>query len=223
MCRVTSASPPPSFTTKRSSLSTSSSTSSIRSTDSNGFPKRVSFSDRVEVYKLEPLGTDEANQVFYCSHDYRRFRSDQCLELLDQQLEARAAALKNKDGPVRAAFHVFLAKLVSPMAKQKRQLLKQTKAQHEAVVDQLPWMTAYHPQEEPVQEQSQAPQVQVQPAVEEAEAEQAYEGNRAAKTMSSREQLLIQELAFFWDPIFFWILVPSSFGVLMSLRPIFWF
>jgi len=144
------------------------------------------------------LGTDEANQVFYCSHDYRRFRSDQCLELLDQQLEARAAALKNKDGPVRAAFHVFLAKLVSPMAKQKRQLLKQTKAQHEAVVDQLPWMTAYHPQEEPVQEeQSQAPQVQVQPAVEEAEAEQAYEENRAAKTMSSREQLLIQELAFF--------------------------
>lgn len=173
MCRVTASdtSPPPSTGRLRkrnsfsSTASTSSSSTSLRSSSSSS--KRVSFSDKIKVYPFERLQNDQLAEVFYTTEDYRRFRSDSCLELLDQQVS-----------PDRA-FVVVCKKFFGAIVQKSRQ--RNQKKQQQQTID-YPWLEPYHPHED-----SSAPQQQQAPP--------ALAAPRS-KEDTTLERRLIEELAF---------------------------
>lgn len=112
------------FGSKRSSFSSSS-----RSSSASSIRKRVSFDDTVDIYSIERVKKEQTADLFYRPEDYRRFRSDTCLELLDQRVAPHTALI------------VLFQKLMASVRKNKQQ--KQAA--------DYPWLTPYHPHEEPSQ------------------------------------------------------------------------
>jgi hypothetical protein len=171
MCRPT---PTPSIFRKRSSSLSStddeSCSSSSRSTSSTGSIKRVSFHETVTVYPFEKLGNELRGDIFYCPADYRRFRSDICLETLDQQVASP-----------RLGLGLLFGRLLAPLGR-KRAAPKTPKA---PPAHHYPWMVSYIPQEN-----EQAEPVPPPPAA-------AASYRAAEKTAElSRERMLIRELSF---------------------------
>lgn len=96
--------------------------------------KRVSFDDKISVHSIRRLQYEELREVFYCPNDYRRFRSDTCLELLDQQAFPQENPLLNMG-----------KKLLGGLRKERKQKTAMTTADY-------PWMASYHPQEQPARD-----------------------------------------------------------------------
>ena len=166
MCRLThDGSPSQALPPKRSSL-----TSSSRSSSSSSIQKRVSFDEKIKIYQVERPKNELARDAWFTPADYRRFRSDSCLELLDQQQVTLNGALL-----------AFFQNLFSAMGRSKRLVQEQTPEQS---VD-YPWMTPYHPHEESTESPPLPPLLPPR--------HQAF-GERARDT--SREQRIIEELAF---------------------------
>ena len=93
------------------------------------------------VHPFERIKTEQLGDVFYCPDDYRRFRSDTCLELLDQQLSPQSSLLRR------------CRKLLSSVAAEKAQAIRRKKKEMEKAMlnpADYPWMIPYHPSEEVV-------------------------------------------------------------------------
>ena len=188
MCLVTS-SPPPG----RSSISSRSSSSISSSSGS----RRVSFNATVKVYDLEPMEKDVSGMVYYSSNDYRRFRSDSCLEILDQQLQSQP---QNGWNVVwQKVFNALALKAVTSTGYQRR---KQRTSMPE--VD-YPWLTPYHPHEEEElpRQQQQAPSstnadpvIRVAAVVPTKISPPPSPPKSSSDSDTAREKRLIQELAF---------------------------
>ena len=139
MCRSTDA-VSPSMVRKRSSCTESSCSSDDDTTVTNrSMPKRVSFDAQVRIYPLERLSNEHLCDVFYRPADYRRFRSDSCLEILDQGQPQEHLS------PLTILFERLVTALQANRGHngQRRMLGQANKA-----ISDYPWMESYYPQEE---------------------------------------------------------------------------
>lgn len=168
--------------------------------------RRVSFNNSVKVYDLEPEEHDVKEKMHYSKSDYRRFRSDSCLEILDRQLLAQPQNTWNIVW--EKVFNAVSLKAPSSVQHQLRIQRQQAAPCSKRKVD-YPWLTPYHPQE---QQQAQAtsniakavePTIVSATAVEESE-ETPVHGQPFPKPSDTvREMQLIQELSFFGPPVTF--------------------
>jgi hypothetical protein len=176
MCRSTDG-VSPSLVRKRSDRSRSNSGSCSSDDDTAttaSIRKRVSFDADVRIYPLERLANEDLCDVFYRPADYRRFRSDSCLELLDQQ------QLHLQLSPLAVLFQ----RLVSAIRAQRGPRCRPSKkAQASQSVLDYPWMEAYYPQEQSDTERSPPQAARTEP-------------RKIRSLEASRERRTIQELAF---------------------------
>ena len=151
MCWVTG-SPP----LRRSSFSSRTSSSSESGSTSSGSTaaKRVSFDAKVKVYDLEPMQSSERGSVYYSSNDYRRFRSDSCLEILDQQLQAQQTG---RDPWSTLWQKVFLWRTLSTSSRAYLSACQRKKQALKSPEIDYPWLTPYHPHDDAVEQQHQPP------------------------------------------------------------------
>ncbi|CAB9497694.1 expressed unknown protein [Seminavis robusta] len=159
MCRSTDNAHSPSFVRKRRSPSLDNRASSGSGGDDdttattadisdNGLRKRVSFDDTVLIYHSERLSSEEKRQVFYRPADYRRFRSDSCLEVLDQQvhLSPLAEIFQNVFGVKARSRSQQLAAAIPHSTGSSRPGTPRPTA------TDYPWMENYYPQATTAQE-----------------------------------------------------------------------
>lgn len=200
MCWVTG-SPPlrrSSFCSRTSSSSESSSTSS-----GNSAAKRVSFNAKVKVYDLEPLQCSERGSVYYSSNDYRRFRSDSCLEILDQQLQAQQTGRDPWSALWRKA---VLWRSLSTSSRTYLSSFQRRKQTSKHLEMDYPWLTPYHPHDQAKEHQQKTqtgsssssdvePLLAAAAVVPPAKTIPVSPSVPSTKDVS-REKILIQELAF---------------------------
>jgi hypothetical protein len=132
------------------------------------------------VYPFERLGNEQVGDVFYTPEDYRRFRSDICLETLEQ----RAA-----ESSTYERFGLVMKRLVSSLLAGQQSGRRRTSKKRDwkaLPAHHYPWMVDYHPHDDDSetqpQESASQPMLSSSSSVEDQE--------------KTREQALIQELAF---------------------------